>query len=78
MKRDARNERIEHLKRCIEQVMRISGMTADTAGETEILVEKDHSGLPGDVVITLTTPARTERWKRNLNGWYIHATELRQ
>ena len=68
----ARKQRIEHLKRCMEQVFRLSVTPTDDVSQLEMLVDKDRQGQPGDVVIEMKFSDRKERWRQTAKkpGWF--------
>ena len=49
-----RLRRIEWLKRCVEEVVHVSGVAPLADDDVAIVVDKDRAGLPGEVTVTVT------------------------
>lgn len=77
----AAKARLEQLKRWCEQVMRrvdLDDLIDPDDGEA-FVVDKDHSGPPGSVVIRVRHKSGlTEHWKLGVKDWYVAKTELPQ
>lgn len=61
--------------------MRLAGPNSllDEAEGEALVVEKDHRGAPGAVIIKARhKDGRVEHWKRSLTGWFVSKTELAQ
>lgn len=74
-----RQERIAELKRWVEQVMRLAGPDTllDEAEGEAVIVEKDHAGLPGAVVIkTVHKSGLVQYWKRRGRTWAVSKAEF--
>jgi hypothetical protein len=70
--------RIAELKRWIEEVMRLAGpdsLLEPEEGEA-IVVDKDHAGQPGAVVIKAHHKSGLiQHWKRKAKRWVVAKTE---
>ena len=73
-----RADRIEELKVWIEQVARLSDPDSlvDPDEGDAFVVDKDHGGPPGEVVIKARHKSGLiEHWKRGPRGWHVAKTE---
>lgn len=77
----SKRARIAQLKRWCEEVMLLAGVDnlVDPPEGEAIVVDKDHGGAPGAVVIKARLKSgRTDFYKRGVKGWYVAATEFAQ